>query len=114
MKYPTKTDTMAMMRSVSVPIIELSDKEAQRALGDTTYYVEWLKRCMGNAEGKWATNLLVNKATEPTVPVETRDEEPPIPTTGWDPATAGTNPCTTHNIDGEKRRRRRIRKRRRR
>merc|ERR1711862_379201 len=48
-----------------------------------------------------------------TVPVEeTRDKEIPIPATGWDsekPADctdasemkAGTNPCTTHNVDGD-------------
>ena len=36
-------DMEAMIRSVSVPIIDLSEKEGQRVLGDTTYYVEWLK-----------------------------------------------------------------------
>ena len=37
-----------------------------------------VKKWMGSVDSNWVTNLLVNKTTEPPVPVdETRDEETP-------------------------------------
>ena len=67
-----------MINLVPGQIIDLLKQELQRVLGDTTYYVECLKKWMGSVDSNWVTNLLVNKTTEPPVPVdETIDEENP-------------------------------------
>ena len=102
-KEVRKNDTIDFYFVVYTATSELSEEELQSAIGDNTYYIEWLNQCTEDKgfNMKWLEDLNGNDETkERPVPVvvETK-EDPSIPTTGWEPVPRTDHAAVTEEVE---------------